>query len=179
MANKAGKIASRYARALLKVSDSASGDLSKFCATWKESKELKDVILNPMFDKSQRQSALVSLSKEIGVDSVTQRFLAVVFEKDRIGVLPEIVDEYIKLADIKANNVEVSVKVAREISEQESRDLEKTMSEIISGNLNFDWQVDESLIGGILVQYQGKVLDGTIKGKLDRIEKELLGAQSR
>jgi len=179
MANKAGKIASRYARALLKVSDKASEDLSKFCATWKESKELKDVILNPMFDKSQRQTALVSLSKEIGVDSTVQRFLAVVFEKNRIKFLPEIVDEYIKLADLKASKVEVSVKVAREVSQSESTDLEKTISEIIPGNLNFDWQVDESLIGGILVQYQGRVLDGTIKGKLDRIEKELLGAQSR
>lgn len=178
MANKAGKIASRYARALLKVTDDASQDLSKISDAWRESKELKDVILNPMFNKSQRQTALVNLSKEIGVDSVTQRFLALVFEKDRIKFLPEIVNEYVRLADIKANNVEVSVKVAREVSQDESRDLEKTMSEIIPGNLKFEWQVDQSLIGGILVQYRGKVLDGTIKGKLDRIEKELLGAQS-
>ena len=176
MAKRAGKIASRYAKALLKVSDNLSDDLTKVSQTWKESKELKDVILNPMFDKSQRQKALTTLASQIGVDKVTQRFLAVVFDKDRVSFLPEIVTEYIRLAAEKANNVDVQVLVAKEITESESRDLEKTLSEVISGNLNFNWSVEPSLIGGILVKYQGKVLDGTIKGKLERIERELLGA---
>ena len=95
MSKRAGKIASRYARALLKVSDSLSADLVKISETWKSSKELKDVILNPMFDKTQRQKALVNLSEQISTDKTVQRFLALVFEKDRINFLPEIVNEYI------------------------------------------------------------------------------------
>ena len=67
MAKRAGKIASRYAKALLNVSDNVSEDLTKLSKTWEESKELKDVILNPMFDKSQRQAALIDLSKQIGL----------------------------------------------------------------------------------------------------------------
>jgi len=177
MAKRAGKIASRYAKALLKVSDKLSADLTKVSSTWKESKELKDVVLNPMFDKNQRQSALINLTKQISTDKTVERFLSLVFEKDRINFLPEIVSEYVRLVDVKANNVDVEVKVARELPIEESRDLEKTLSEIIPGNLNFNWLVEPSLIGGILVKYQGKVLDGTIKGKFERIERELLGAQ--
>ena len=58
MSKRAGKLATRYARSLIRVADDATKiatQLTSFVGLWNESKELRDVVLNPMFDKGQRQ----------------------------------------------------------------------------------------------------------------------------
>lgn len=176
MSKRAGKLATRYARALIKViepgnSVQLSEELKKVADFWTEKKELRDVILNPMFDKAQRQAAFLSLFNELSPE--LNRFLTVIFEKDRIVHLPEISAQFSELAARQANKVAVSVKVARGISAEESRELELSLGQHIPGHLEFTWQVDPSIIGGLLVEYQGKILDGTLSGKLERIEKAL------
>ena len=186
MSKRAGKLATRYAKALLRASTvnnqelssesliSLSESLLSVSRLWQENKELRDVILNPMFEKTQRQSAFIALAKMSGQRELLTRFLEVVFEKDRIIALPEIAAEFSELAARQARNVAVKVKIARSISSDESKDLELSLGQHIPGNLKFSWEVDPSILGGILVEYQGRVLDGTLSGKLERIEKALL-----
>lgn len=179
MSKRAGKLATRYARALIRVTETSkaielSNQLLSVANLWKESKELRDVILNPMFDKTQRQAAFLSLANSMGVDTFLARFLEVVFERDRITFLPEIAEQFAELAAEQARNVAVHIKVAREISAEESRELELSLGQHIPGNLQFSWQIDENILGGVLVEYQGKILDGTLSGKLERMEKALL-----
>lgn len=177
MSKRAGKLATRYARALIRVADDATKiatQLTSFVGLWNESKELRDVVLNPMFDKGQRQSAFLTLSAMSGIDDILNRFLTVVFEKDRVICLPEIAEAFANLAAEKANTVAVSVKVARNISSDETKELERSLGQHIPGNLQFSWSIDPAILGGVLVEYKGKILDGTLSGKLERIEKALL-----
>jgi len=191
MAKNIGKLAQRYAKALLIAISNELGTegkptpaqgiavaLSGFAQAWQDEKEFSGSILNPMFKKGQRLKALLELAKHAGLSDVSQRFLVVVFERDRIAALPEIVAAFSKQADKAAGVVQVEVTVARDLEQNESQQIEQSLGEQIEGELEFSWNVDQALIGGMLVRYGGCVLDGSVSGRLDRIEKKLLGTAS-
>ena len=187
MAKHYAKLAQRYAKALMKVVEAEQGvagsptpaqqvaaGLGSFADLWRTDRELASSMLNPMFAKDERAAALARLTKEIGLSEVAQRFLNLVFEKDRIVALPEIVDAFVGLADGAAGVVQVQVTVAKELLEQESRDIEARLSQKIGGSLEFSWSVDPKILGGMVVSYSGKVLDGSLGGRLARIERRLM-----
>lgn len=188
MAKNVGKLASRYAKALLKAVDSELGSvgsptpaqhiarsLIEFARVWEAERELSGSMLNPMFEKSERLSALLQIAENAGVPDIARRFLRVVFERDRIAALPDIADAFALQADAAAGVMQVEVIVAKEIDSEEARTIENLLAQQIQGSLEFQWSSDPALIGGMVVKYDGKVLDGSLNGRLGRIERSLLG----
>lgn len=186
MAKKSGKLASRYAKALLRAverelgregmpspAQQVAGRLSEFASLWTRERELSSSIINPMFERGQRKSALLEIAKRAGLTDLEQRFLQVVFDRERIGALPEIAEAFAAEADRAASVVQVEVVVAREISPEEARGIEASLAQHLQGNLEFSWSVDPEIIGGMMVRYGGKVIDGSLRGRLDRIERRL------
>lgn len=191
MAKDYTKLASRYARALLRTVERELGSagsptpaqhvarsLSEFAAVWTREEELSSSIVNPMFEKGQRLEALITVAKLAELPEVARRFLRVVFERERIAALPEIAETFRQKADEAAGVVQVEVSVARPVDAEEVRNIESGLAQQISGRLEFHWSVDPALIGGMVVRYQGKVLDGSLSGRLERIERQLMGASA-
>ena len=180
MAKKLGKLSSRYAKALgnavaaegLNVQEVAE-QIVAFADVWQENSSFSQAILNPMFDAKEREEALLSLAKQGGLPAVVQRFLLVLFERDRIIALPEIAEAFRVLADEIAEVVLVEVKTAKELNGEESAQVEKNLQDYIKGELKFSWQVEPELIGGMIVSYAGKVVDGSLSGKLNRLEQKI------
>ncbi len=188
MAKNVGKLASRYAKALLKAVNAELGSvgsptpaqhiaraLTEFADVWEQQREFSGSMLNPMFEKSQRLSALLSIAENAGVPDIARRFLRVVFERDRIAALPEIAQAFAVQADASAGVLKVEVIVAKDIDSEEARTIEGLLAQQIQGSLEFQWSSDPALIGGMIVKYDGKVLDGSLSGRIGRIERSLLG----
>jgi len=186
LAKKSGKLASRYARALLasvekelgvkgspSPAQKAAVELSSFASIWEKDQELGNVLLSPMFAREQRAAALQSVVKEAGISEITQKFLRVVFERDRIAALPEIAEAFAVVADRAASVVRVKVSTARKIDAAEAKSIESDVSGKIGGSPEFSWSVDPELLGGVIIEYSGQVFDGSLSGQLGRIEKEL------
>lgn len=187
MSKQAGKLARRYSRAFLRAIEQELGSegrptpaqeiansLSGLSDVWQKEDALQSAILNPMFDKTERAAALEQVARIGNVSDIVLRFLKLVFERDRIAILPEIAESFSKLANEAASVVKVEVTVAREIAGDESGQIEQSLSQHIAGSLEFDWRVDPEILGGMLVKYQGKVLDGSLQGRIQRIEKRLM-----
>jgi F-type H+-transporting ATPase subunit delta len=187
VSKQAGKLARRYSRAFLRAieeemgsqgsptpAQQIAGSLSELAEVWKNQDSFRSAILNPMFDKTQRASALESIAKKEQVSDIVVRFIRLVFERDRIAFLPEIAESFADLANSAASVVKVEVTVAREIAGDESSQIEQSLSQHIAGSLEFDWKIDPEILGGMLVKYQGKVLDGSLHGRIQRIEKRLM-----
>lgn len=182
-----GKLARRYAVAFLKSVEAEqgaagkpspaqqlAGSLNALAQLWESEPEFSSSILNPMFDASDRLRALLEIARSVGVLELGVRMIEVVFERDRIAAFPQIVRAFSELADERSGLVHVQVAVAREISEEEKRQIEGRFRELISGELRFAWSVRPEIIGGMVVRYQGKVLDGSLSGRLQRIEERLM-----
>ncbi len=186
MAKKSGKLASRYARALLASVEKELGvsgsptpaqkiaaELQQFSTIWKNDQELSNVLLSPMFAREQRTAALESVVKEAGLTEVTRKFLKVVFLRDRIAALPEIAEAFSVVADRAASVVRVTVSTAREIDKVEAEGIEKAVAGKVGGSPEFTWNIDPKLLGGLVIEYAGQIFDGSLSGQLGKIEKEL------
>ena len=187
MSKQAGKLARRYSRAFLRAIESEQGSsgsptpaqklagpFSAFAKAWQSDAEFRNAISNPMFDKEQRLSALSAIAEKAGLSDITVRFLKLLFTRDRISVLPEVAESFEAQANASAEVVKVEVCVAREVEQSESAQIEQSLSQHIPGNIEFSWSVDPSILGGVLVKYDGKVLDGSLQGRIQRIEKRLM-----
>jgi F-type H+-transporting ATPase subunit delta len=71
--------------------------------------------------------------------------------------------------------VRVEITTARNVDEDEMRSIETKLSAKLQGELVFSWREDSSILGGIIVQYGGKVLDGSLKRRVTAIERQVLG----
>lgn len=187
MAKVSGKLANRYAKALydaLTKEEGAAGspspaqiaaaELRSFSNLWQQEKDLEKYLLNPLYRKNERRTALVEVAKRAGFSDLAQRFVGVLFDRDRLLALSEISRTFSELADREAGVVRVSVSVARAISDSEKQEIKSRLLSQIKGQLELSWEEDSSLLGGIVVRYQGKVLDGSVSGRLERIEKNLM-----
>lgn len=182
MALGEAKLANRYAKALLRAVRSANNEaslpgiaeqLKEFVTAWQQHKTFADSILNPMFAEEQRAQAIAAILRQAGADEQLVRFVALVFERDRIAIMPQIAESFSNLADEYSQIVRVRVTTARELETQEKQELENTLAKGIGGKADFAWNVDASIIGGMIAEYSGKILDGSLRGQLARIEQSM------
>ena len=187
MGKKYTKLANRYAKALLLAVERERGKsgsptpaqeeaqkLAELAAVWRTDEALSPTMLNPMFDFGERKSALDSIAATVGLSPILARFLGLVFDRDRIRALAEISDAFTALANERAGFISVSVTVARDLSSEEKRTIEASLQESIAGSLSYTWDVDPSILGGMIVSYGGKFVDGSVHGRLERLQRTLM-----
>ncbi|MCC6932890.1 MAG: ATP synthase F1 subunit delta [Deltaproteobacteria bacterium] len=186
MAQTFGKLASRYAKALLKatramigeagindVSIAMAGELGEFSRAWKSDPQLSYYLLSPMYPEEQRKQALLAVAQSCGLQELSRKFLAVIFERNRLVALPEIIEAFAELAKRQAGLVPVEIKIAREIDSAEHSNIEQRLQSKITGKAVFSWQIKPELLGGMIVVYDGKILDGSVSGRLARLAEDL------
>lgn len=190
MAKAIGKIASKYARALLQNVQAEFGNsvkesgktpaqelaekLEGFALSFDTDKALHNALLSPMFPEEQRLGALQAVAKTLDFSDSARNFLKIVFQRGRLPLVGQIAAAFSQLADQAASVVKVEVVTARAIDTDERNDIASQLTGIIPGKLQFQWSVDPELIGGVLVRYGGSVLDGTLKSRLSLVERTLL-----
>lgn len=196
MAKKIGnKLAKRYANAFLVALDKhcaetfpaddagrvsfireTAAQLEEFANLWEENAELSGSVLNPMFDARARLQALEKVCELAQLREILGKFIRTVFERERISILPDIAVSFTELADDRLGRVQVEVSTARDVSGKEKAEIETKLSQKISGTASFTWNINAELLGGLVVKYGGRVIDGSLAGQLSRMENALMGA---
>ncbi len=193
MGKGVGKIASKYARALLQSveaqlgrdrirnaeggevtpAQSVAASLDAFTNTFYTDKDLNNALLSPTYPEKQRVAAIQSVSSAMGLQPVVGQFLQLLFERGRIGLLDEVNVAFKELADRAAEVVVVEVITAKPVSSDEMGQISSSLAKSISGKLDFQWTVEPEIIGGMLVRYAGNILDGTIRSSLSKVQQSI------
>ncbi|MCC6954363.1 MAG: ATP synthase F1 subunit delta [Deltaproteobacteria bacterium] len=182
MAKRAGKLSRRYARALLTVAEKQLGaeqlqplaaKLATFGEEFERNRELQAALMNPMFPVQSRISALREMARLFQLGDLLERSLDLLFERDRLQILPEISQAFTDLTNERAKIIDVEVQVAKDLDSGERNRTEEMLRKTIKGSPRFAWRVTPEILGGMIVRYGGKVVDGSIHGRLNRLEREL------
>ena len=186
MGKDIGKLSKRYANALYKSvvqelgtegiptpAQQIASSFKDFAKLWLQDSEFSSSISNPMFDASERLKALIKIAQMMQLQDILCRSLRVIFEHDRIVALPQIAEAFSDLADAYAGVVAVEITVARQLLDSEVSFVESQLKEQIGALSRFKWSVNPEIIGGMIVSYQGKVVDGSLSGRLEQIERRL------
>lgn len=176
------KLAGRYATALQKAVEESGSDarsvaseLEQLAQLWSSNLELSTSLQNPFFSKEDRMKSLQQVLQASQVSDVLRKFVSIVFERDRIKAIAEMSEIFSQRVEAAAGLMHVQVTVAREPGADEKSTIESSISERLQGKVEYKWSVDPTILGGLVVEYGGHVLDGSVSGRLDRLEKELLG----
>ena len=180
MPKTSGKLAKRYARALLGVAKAQGDDLSALTEKLstlsdltRANEELATALQNPLFSKKGKWGAIEKISDLVGLSPAGKNFLRVVVDKDRVGSLVEIAEAFSEEVDQDSGVFRVEVTAAEKLPDQEVEQIEKGFRAKVDGKPAFDWKFDPEILGGLIFRYQGRLVDGSVRGRLNRLERQL------
>ncbi len=182
-------IARRYAKALLEIGiadkqfERYGREVAAFAQAWSGSETLRDALLNPVFPVSQRIKVVEAVAKRLGaavgaadLSPNVLRFLKLLVDRKRISEIVHISLMLGDLVDELSRRVRATVVSARALSPEARATLERAIAARTQKQVVLEAKVDPELIGGVVVKLGDLVFDGTLRGQLDRMRSELLGA---
>lgn len=173
-------VVNRYARALADVVG-PSGDyrlvqreLGEFAAAYRLSAELREVFETPAVTLDAKIKVLDAILARVGASRPASNFLRVLVAHFRTGLLEEILQALAKIVNDRLGIVEVKVFSAAELSEDARQALRARFQQVTEKQVEMAFQLQESLVGGILAQVRSTVYDGSVRGQLDRLREKLI-----
>ena len=175
----AGSLARRYARALLDIGrergnvDALGADLVRFLEVGRLG-SLLDTLANPVYTQVERRRVLDAVLVKVTVDPVAANFLRLVLDKNRMAAFPEIVRAYGELADVHGGRVRATVTTASVVSETHRAALTAALAASTGKHVVLTAVVDPSLLGGMTVRVGSKLIDASLKSRLEALQLSLL-----
>ena len=171
-------VARNYAEALFelaapgKVYDQYADLLDAVASAIETSPELQQSFVSPHISKTQKvafiRAALVSLPRPF------QLFMEAVVSRGRLGILRQIVNEYLTLIDAELKRVRANVTVAREPDAAMRKVVQEKLAAALGREVVPTFRVDAAILGGTVVRIGDRVHDGSLRRKLARLRRELL-----
>ncbi len=182
MSLNAKGLAGRYAGALYDLSveakstEAVTADLTAISALIVENDDLAMLVSSPAYSRSKQSKAFQAVLSSAKANPLTIKFIGVVAENGRIFALPQIIEAFID--EVARRNGQISAEIISAVAIDEVREtaLRQTVSQIAgSENISLLLRVDPSLIGGLVVRIGSRLMDASLKTKLNRLEAAMKG----
>ena len=175
-------VARTYARALFEAAkdkgriEPVRDELTTFVAAVEEVPELKSLIRNPELDPLTKAAALDAVLE--GADELIRNFVRVVTEKGRAAQLDEIAREYEALVAAEEQILSVELTTAYELSDDEAAAIVQQIEQASGQRVEAARTVDPDLIGGLILKAGSLEVDSSVRGRLDRLRRDLAHAST-
>ncbi|HEX3777716.1 MAG TPA: ATP synthase F1 subunit delta [Polyangiaceae bacterium] len=172
-------VAERYARAIFDLGvesgqlESLSNQIRNFADTYAQNRELQGVLDNPLIELSKREAILQDIAGRVGLAGVGLNAVRFIAQRNRLGSLPDIARRLASLADEKAGIVRATVTSAGPMPESFYERLVRELEGATGRKVALDRKQDPSLIAGVVTRIGDNTIDGSIKGRLAEIERQL------
>ncbi|MEP9378596.1 F0F1 ATP synthase subunit delta [Aquabacter sp. CN5-332] len=168
-------MAGRYATALFELADEAGSidavkaDMDKLTAVISESADFARLVKSPVFSAEEQEKAVAAVLGALGISGLAANFVKLVAQNRRLFALPAIIKSYLALVAAKRGEVTAQVTVAEPLSESHTAALKQALVEKTGKDVGLDVTVDPSILGGLIVQLGSRMVDASLKTKLNSI----------
>lgn len=181
MASETQGLAARYALALYeladegKVLDDVAGDLTALRQLLADSPDFTRLIRSPVLTRDDQSRGILAVVTKAGANPLTARFLGVLAANRRLFALPKMIDAY--LAELARRRGEVSAQVASAVplTEAEVAAVTEALRKVVGQKVSVALTVDPSLIGGLIVRVGSRMIDSSLRTKLQRLQLAMKG----
>jgi F-type H+-transporting ATPase subunit delta len=170
---------STYAEALFEAArereelEEVLSDLGEFVEALHDSEELRLFFYGGQIPERQKRRALDGLTE--GMKTSTTNFLKVLVDNGREEILEEVLARYEDLVKEHLGKIEVEVTTAVELSEEQCDRLKERLRDVLEGReIILEANVDPDLVGGAFFRYGGRMMDGSIRGRLESLREGML-----
>ena len=170
-------LARRYARALLDVAGregreatlALRDELRAFAGVVSGHPELQRALRRPELGTDQRRRVLSALAERAGAPALLRRLVDLLASRDRVALLPDVVEAYAEFANAAAGIVSAEAVSAVALPEAQRRALAAALGDAVA----LQERVDPEVLGGVLVRVGGKTYDGTVRTRLAALGRRL------
>jgi F-type H+-transporting ATPase subunit delta len=168
-------MAGRYASALFELArdakavDAVKGDLDRFVALLAESPELERLVRSPVFSAEDQLRALTVILERAAITSFAVNFLKLVTTKRRLYAIRDMIKAFAALYARHKGEVMATVTVAEPLGDKQRRALEDALRGVTTESVALTVTVDPAIIGGLIVKLGSRMVDASLKTKLNSI----------
>lgn len=169
-------MAGRYATALFELAleeralDKVKADLENFDALIAANPDLDRLVRSPVFGADEQLKALNAVLKKVGIDGIAARFLNVVTTNRRLFSLREIIKGFRALVAKHKGEVTADVTVAEKLNDAHLKALKSALKSVTGKDVDLAVKVDPAIIGGLVVKLGSRMVDSSLRTKLNSIK---------
>ena len=174
-----GRIAARYSKSLLdlakasNVMDEVHSDMDTVLETLASSSELRNLLKNPIVKTSDKQAVFSKVFS--GCHKISVDFINFLAERGREAELPLVAKQYVETHDKMKGIQRATITSATPLSQETIERVKSYIQGMIgSGQLEVTNEIDPSIIGGMIIRHEDKLLDMSVSRELREIRKELI-----
>lgn len=174
-------ISGRYATALFDLArdagqlDAVAKDLDTLSALLNDSADLVRLVRSPAFGREAQARAISAVAERAGLNDLVRRFLGVLAQNRRLFVLADVIASYRKLLSRHRGELVAEVVSALPLNDAQLQQLKSSLSAEAAGNVVINAKVDPGLIGGLIVKLGSRMIDASIRNKLNTLKSAMKG----
>ena len=174
-------IAGRYASALFdlalerKAIEAVADDLERLAALISESADLARLVRSPVLTREQQIAAMGAILERAGMDELTRNFIGLVASNRRLFALNDMISAYANLRSRHRGEITGAVLSAQPLSAAQVAAVKSALAQAMGQEVLLDADVDDSLLGGLVVRVGSRMVDASLRTKLQSLRLAMKG----
>ena len=173
-----------YAEALFQIAEErliveeVYEDLKQLKWLFEESRELSNFLTSPKVDRKDKKLLLKKTLSD-SLSPLTFHFLLTLVDKSREIIIPHLAVEIMEILDRIHNRIDVDITSAVPLEDHIKGKLNDTLSRVLNKEVMLHPRTDPTILGGIIVKVEDRIMDGSLLGELERLRAHLLDTERR
>ena len=172
-------LSGRYARALFALATEGKAiaavetSLANLTEALAESADLRALISSPLVGRGAAAAAIAGVAGGLGLDGLTQNFLGVLAANRRLALLPAVIRDFAALNAARKGEVTANVTAAHTLTAAQQTALAAKLKAGIGRDVVLNVNVDPAILGGLMVRVGSRLIDSSLKTRLDMLGQAL------
>ena len=169
-------VAGRYATALFELAkdghslDAVASDLTRFNEALDAFDDLKRLMKSPVFSAEEQSRALGAILDELKIEGLTKNFFLLVAKNRRLFATPDMIRAFRAMLARERGETSATVTAAAKLTESQLTALKQALKAALGKKVMLDEQVDPSLLGGLVVKVGSRMVDSSLRTKLNSLK---------
>ena len=156
------------------LTDQVAKDLENFAALVAESKDLKRFVTAPIYSAEEQLKVLNDILARAGISGISANFVKLVAMKRRLTHIADMMADFHKLDDLDKGRIRAQVTAAEPLKDAHVEALKSALAELTGGkSVALDLKVDPGIIGGLIVKLGSRMIDSSLKTRLNSLRTRL------
>ena len=174
--------ANRYSLALFELAsesnllDQVEKNSTSILNLISNNKDFKNFIKDPTLSRDDLIKTINKISENFKLEKLFKNFISFLITKRRFFYVEQILENFIEICSERRGELKAEIKSAKELTQDEINKITEELSNNFKSKIKLNYNYDQSLIGGLVVQVGSTMIDTSIKKKLQQIETKMIEA---
>jgi F-type H+-transporting ATPase subunit delta len=174
-------LSKRYASALAELASEGESlekvgeDLNRFLELIEVTPGLKSLLTSPTVLRADQHKIVDAFLENDETDEVTGKFLHLLVEKRRMGIIEGAVSAYNRGVEERSGRITVQVSSAKPLIKKHEDGLQSSLSELTGKEVQLEVSTDATLLGGVVLRVGSVMMDYSVRGQLNRLKSQMRG----